>query len=83
MKVSEIIGKNQNDFWNFKGRYRCVKGGRGSKKSTNTANYYIFNLLKYPEANLLCVRRYFTNLKDSCFAELKKAYEKAHPRAQY
>lgn len=73
MRVSEIIGKNYNDFWNFKGRYRLIKGGRGSKKSTNTANYYIYNLLKYPEANLLCVRRYFTNLKDSCFAELKKA----------
>lgn len=73
MKVSELIGKNYNDFWNYKGRYRIIKGGRGSKKSTNVANYYIYNLLRYPDANLLCVRRYFTNLKDSCFAELKKA----------
>ena len=73
MKISSIIGKNYNKFWNYKGRYRVIKGGRGSKKSTTAALWYIYHLLKYPEANLLCVRRYFNSLKDSCYAELKRA----------
>ena len=37
MLISELIGGNYNEFWKFKGRYRVVKGGRGSKKSTTTA----------------------------------------------
>lgn len=73
MKISSIIGKNYNKFWNYKGRYRVIKGGRGSKKSTTAALWYIYHLLKYPDANLLCVRRYFNSLKDSCYAELKRA----------
>lgn len=73
MRVSELIGKNYNEFWNFKGRYRVVKGGRMSKKTTTAALWYIYNLLKYPTANLLCVRRYFSSLRDSCYAELKRA----------
>ena len=73
MRISELIGKNYNGFWNFKGRYRVVKGGRGSKKSTTTALWYIYHILKYKKANLMCVRRYYTTLRDSCYAELKKA----------
>lgn len=71
--ISKIIGANYGQFWNFKGRYRVVKGGRGSKKSTTSALWFIYHLLKYPKSNLLCVRATYNSLKDSCFAELKKA----------
>ncbi len=71
--LKKTVGKNYKDFWNFKGRYRVVKGGRGSKKSTTAALWYIYHLLKHKNANLLCVRQYYNSLRDSQFAELKKA----------
>ena len=67
------MGKNYREFWNFKGRYRVVKGGRGSKKSHTAALWFIYHLLKHKNANLLCVRQYYNTLKDSQFSELKKA----------
>lgn len=73
MYLPEIIGKGYKTFWNFKGRYRVIKGSRGSKKSKTTALYYITMLMKYPEANLLVVRKTFRTLKDSCYRELKWA----------
>ena len=74
--LTSTVGKNYSQFWNFKGRYRVVKGGRGSKKSTTAALWYIYHLLKHKNANLLCVRQYYNSLKDSQFAELKKACER-------
>jgi len=68
-----IIGKSYKRFWNFKGRYRVVKGSRRSKKSKTTALWFIYNMMKYPDANTLVVRKTFRTLKDSCFTELKWA----------
>ena len=68
-----IVGRGYKTFWNFRGRYRVVKGSRASKKSKTTALWYIYNLMKYPEANLLVVRKTFRTLKDSCFTDLKWA----------
>ena len=68
-----LIGKGYKKFWNFKGRYRVVKGSRASKKSKTTALYYIYSMMKHPEANILVVRKTFRTLKDSCFTELKWA----------
>lgn len=47
-----------------------VKGGRGAKKSATAALWYIYNLMKYPKANLLVVRRYASSHRDSTFAQL-------------
>lgn len=71
--LPKIIGKGYKKFWNFKGRYRCNKGSRGSKKSATTSLWYIYHMMKMPLANLLVVRRYFTTHKDSTFAQLKWA----------
>ena len=68
-----VVGKGYRDFWNFKGRYRVVKGSRGSKKSKTTALNLIYRLVKYPMSNLLVVRKTYRTLKDSCFTELKWA----------
>lgn len=73
MNLPEIIGRGYATFWHFKGRYRVVKGSRASKKSKTTALYYIFNIMKNPEANLLVVRKTFRTLKASCYTELKWA----------
>ena len=71
--LPDIVGKHYKDFWHFKGRYRVCKGSRASKKSKTTALWYIYNIMKNPDANLLVVRKIFRTLKNSCFKELKWA----------
>lgn len=73
LKLPEIVGKGYGTFWRFKGRYRVCKGSRASKKSKTTALWYIVNMMKYPGANLLVVRKSYRTLKDSCFTELRWA----------
>jgi len=73
VSLPEVVGKGYKTFWNFKGRYRVVKGSRASKKSKTTALWFITNIIKYPEANALVVRKTYRTLKDSCFTELKWA----------
>ena len=73
INIHRLVGRGYNKFWTFKGRYRVVKGSRASKKSKTTALYYIYNIMKYPEANLLVIRKTGRTLKDSCFTELKWA----------
>ena len=55
--LPELVGGGYGTFWRFKGRYRVVKGSRASKKSKTTALWFITNLMKYPLANLLVVRK--------------------------
>lgn len=73
ISLPDIVGKGYGDFWNWRGRYRVCKGSRASKKSKTTALWYIVNIMKYPQSNLLVVRKVFRTLKDSCFTELKWA----------
>lgn len=69
--LPEVVGKGYADYWNFKGRYRVVKGSRASKKSTTTAMNLIYNIMKYPKTNGLVVRKVYRTIKDSCFSQLK------------
>lgn len=71
--LPDIIGKGYKDYWNFNGRYRVCKGSRASKKSKTTALNLIYRIMKYPQANLLVVRKVFGTLKDSCYTDLKWA----------
>ena len=73
ISVKKVVGGGYNDYWNFKGRYRVCKGSRASKKSKTTALNFIYRIMKYPQANLLVVRKVFGTLKDSCYTELKWA----------
>lgn len=73
INLPEIIGKGYASFWHFKGRYRLVKGGRGSKKSCTAALWFIYNMMKMPLANTVVVRRYFNTHRDSTYAQLKWA----------
>lgn len=68
-----VVGKGYATFWRFKGRYRVCKGSRASKKSKTTALWYIVNMMKYPQANTLVIRKTYRSLKDSVFTELKWA----------
>ncbi len=74
--LQAVIGKGYNKFFNDTKRFRVLKGGKGSKKSTTTAINLIFRLMAYPESNLLVVRKVMSTHRDSTFAELKKAQER-------
>lgn len=76
LELPALVGSGYGEFWNFRGRYRVVKGGRASKKSKTTALWYIYHMMAMPEANLLVVRKTGRSLKNSCFTELKWAVER-------
>lgn len=73
INLPDIVGKGYKTFWNYKGRYKVCKGSRASKKSKTTALWIIYNMMKYPDANTLVIRKVFRTLKDSCYKELKWA----------
>lgn len=81
--LPDIVGGGYGDFWRFKGRYRVVKGSRASKKSATTALWYIFNLMKYPSANLLVIRKVERTLRDSCYMQLKWAINRLEVGAYF
>lgn len=73
VNLPDVIGKGYASFWNDKHRYRVLKGGRASKKSTTTAMWFIYNIMKHPRANAVVVRNTYATHKDSTFAQLKWA----------
>lgn len=68
--LPDIVGKGYRDIWNYKGRYCAIKGSRASKKSKTTALWIIYNMMVYPLANTLVVRKIKDTLRDSCCADL-------------
>ena len=75
VRLSQIVGQGYDDFWTCKARYRVLKGGKGSKKSTTTALNFIYRIMKYSGANLLVVRQVMNTHRDSTFAQLKWAQQ--------
>ena len=73
--LPNLVGKGYGKYWNFKGRFRVCKGSRASKKSKTTALNFIVRMMQYKQANLLVVRKTYSTLKDSCFAELNWAIQ--------
>ena len=73
VSLPQIVGKGYGTFWRCRKRYLNCKGSRGSKKSTTSALRIIYNMMKYPLANTLVVRRFFNTHKDSTYAQLKWA----------
>ena len=76
VKLSDVVGGGYGDFWDCRKRYRVLKGGKGSKKSTTTALNLIYRLMRYPESNILVVRAVMNTHRDSTFAQLEWAQEK-------
>ena len=76
IKMSKIVGSGYDEFWNCKKRYRVLKGGKASKKSTTAALNFIFRLMKEKDSNLLVVRQVMNTHRDSTFAQLQWAQEK-------
>lgn len=78
INISKLIGKGYKDFWNYRGRYRVCKGGRGSKKSTTASFWFPYNMMKYfhqygLKPNTLVIRRFFNTHRQSTFAQIQWA----------
>ena len=76
INYKDVAGGGYDEFWRDKHRYRVLKGGRASKKSTTTALWFIYNIMKYPQANALVVRKTYNTHHDSTFSSLKWAAER-------
>lgn len=70
VRLSAVVGRGYGRYWRDKHRYRVLKGGKGSKKSTTTALNFIYRLMKYPGSNLLVVRAAAVTHRDSTYAQL-------------
>lgn len=73
VELDKVVGGGYKDFWKARNRYRWSIGGRNSKKSTTAALWYIANMMKYPGANTLVVRKVYKDHKDSTYAQLNWA----------
>lgn len=71
--LQAIVGGGYGEFWRCRSRYRVLKGGKASKKSTTTALNFLIRLMQYPEANLLVIRRIMDTHRSSTFAQLQWA----------
>lgn len=83
VNMPDLVGAGYGAFWRYKGRYRVVKGSRASKKSKTTALWFIYNLTKYPAANILALRKTERTLRNSCFADLCWAIRRLHLRPNF
>ena len=71
--LEKTVGGGYGAFWRSRARYRVLKGGKASKKSTTTALNFLVRLMRYPDANLLVIRRVMDTHRTSTFAQLQWA----------
>lgn len=74
--LPDIIGGGYKEFWESRKRYVVVKGSRASKKSKTSALWIVFNMMKFPNANTLCVRKTERTLLNSCYSDIQWACER-------
>jgi phage terminase large subunit len=73
VSMYELIGKGFERAWNFKGRYRVIKGSRNSKKSVVMMGYrIIMDILENDNNNVLVLRQNDRDNRQSTFANIVK-----------
>jgi phage terminase large subunit len=73
ISIYEKIGQGFENAWNFKGRYRIVKGSRNSKKSVVMLGYrIIMDILENSQNNVLVLRQNERDNRQSTFANILK-----------
>lgn len=83
MVLSRQFHKVYQEMWATKTQNIVIKGSKGSGKSKVCAMWIIYNMMKYPKASTLVVRRYKESIKDSIYTELKWAIHKFHADAAW
>lgn len=76
IRLREVVGRGYDEFWNCKKFYRMVKGSKGSKKSKTAALWYIYNMMYYPDANTLVIKKIYGSLQNTAYAELLWAIDR-------
>lgn len=75
LSLYKLIGKGYANGWwrNFKGRYRCYKGGRNTKKSWDLIGYEILDkILSDARRNVLILRETNASHKTTTFSTLMR-----------
>lgn len=73
LSMYQLIGKGFEKAWNFKGRYRIIKGSRNSKKSVVMMGYrVIMDILENENNNVLILRQNDRDNRQSTFANIVK-----------
>ena len=71
ISMSQLVGNGYDSFWNFKGRYRLIKGSRNSKKSVIGMGYrIIMDILENKNNNVLVIRQVDATQRQSTFANI-------------
>lgn len=76
ISLREAVGRGYDEFMTCRKFYRMVKGSKGSKKSRTAALWYIYNMMKYPDANTLVIKKTYRSMEHSIFAEMQWAIDK-------
>ena len=78
LNLSKIIGGGYEEYWHDRHFFRVVKGGRGSKKSSNAFTEAPYRIMKYPGSNIVIVRQTANTHETSTFAEIQKGVKRLH-----
>lgn len=78
IKYSEVFGEGYKEFLADRHRFRVVKGGRGSKKSSTAFTEAPLRIMQYPNSNILVVRQTANTHESSTFAEIQKGVKRLH-----
>ena len=70
VRLSEVTAPAYKPYWRTKATYVVNKGSRASGKSKHAALWIISNMMKYPLANTLVVRKVLDTMRDSVCADL-------------
>lgn len=71
LDIYDLIGTGFENAWNFKGRYRVIKGSRNSKKSVVMMGYrIIMDILENPNNNVLVIRQVDATNRQSTYANV-------------
>lgn len=78
--LPDVVGAAYGKFWRSRHRYRVVKGGKASKKTSTVAIELISKMMQpeFKEANALVVRKVMETNRDSTFAILRWAIRRLH-----
>ena len=71
-KLKQAVGQGYDEFLLNRNRYRVLKGGRASKKSTTVFTELPWRIANYPLSNAVVIRNVYNTHKDSTYAEIQK-----------
>ena len=78
IRLSEVTAPAYKCFWRTNKTYVVCKGSRGSGKSKHAALWIISQMMRYPLANTLVVRKVLDTMRDSVCADLIWAIKRLH-----